>query len=154
VTAAPNYWHQTLLQRLSLALGIYLEAQPIGKVLFAPMDCVFTFFDVVEPDLLVILNDQREIITKRNIKGAPAIVAEVLSPSSYLTDETTKRDLYERVGVQKYWIVNPEEECFVVYRRSRTRFAKPFTVRAAAGEELTTPLLPGFSLALPHYFRD
>ena len=33
---------------------------------------MFTFFDVVAPDLLVVTNDQREILTQRNVGGAPA----------------------------------------------------------------------------------
>ncbi|MDP2053860.1 MAG: Uma2 family endonuclease, partial [Acidobacteriota bacterium] len=97
VTPAPEIRHQELSIRLVLALGTFLEAHPIGLVLHAPLDCVFSFFDVVEPDLLVVTNDQRGILTKRNIRGAPALVIEILSPGSSARDKRTKRALYERV---------------------------------------------------------
>jgi Uma2 family endonuclease len=154
VTAAPNAWHQAVLQRLSLAVGKHLEAAPVGLVFFARTDCIFSFFDVVEPDLFVIMNDQREILTKRNIKGAPAIVAEILSPSTSRNDAGIKRALYERGGVREYWIVDPEDHTIVVYALSRGALRKAATRRAADGDDLSTKLLPGFSLQLSELFRD
>ena len=38
-----------------------------------------TPFDVVEPDLFVVLADQLEILTEKNVQGAPGLVIEVLS---------------------------------------------------------------------------
>ena len=63
VSPCPDFRHQTLQWRMALALGNYLEAMPIGIAVGAPMDCVLTMFDIVEPDLLVILDDQKKIIT-------------------------------------------------------------------------------------------
>jgi Uma2 family endonuclease len=49
---------------------------------------VFSNFDVVEPDVLFV-SDQRaiEIMTARNVQGAPDLVVEVGSPSTRRRDE-------------------------------------------------------------------
>jgi Uma2 family endonuclease len=115
---------------------------------------VFSFFDVVEPDLLVVTNDQREILTKRNVRGAPALVVEILSPSSSARDKRTKRALYERVGVKEYWVIDPDHECIAVHRLAKPRqFGCSETLAAAGAGTLATPLLPGFVLDLKRFFR-
>jgi Uma2 family endonuclease len=153
VSSSPEYRHQQLSVRMALALGNYLEAMPIGTVLYAPMDCVLTMFDIVEPDLLVVLDDQKKIITKKNIRGMPALAIEILSDSTRTIDEETKRALYERAGAREYWIVNGDLDCLTLYRRGAKQFDKPVLLRAAARDALTTPMLPGFSLSLERYFR-
>ena len=96
VSPSPEVRHQQLSLRMTMALGGYLEAVPIGIVLYAPIDCVLTMFDIVEPDLLVVLDDQKKIVTKKNIRGMPAIVIEILSDGTRLLDQEIKRALYER----------------------------------------------------------
>jgi Uma2 family endonuclease len=153
VSPSPEFRHQQLSLRMAVALANYLEAMPIGVVLYAPMDCVLTMFDIVEPDLLVVLNDQKSIITKKNIRGMPAIAVEILSESTRAIDEERKFALYERAGAREYWIVDGDLNRLTVYRRGAKQFERPSTHSAAEGNVLTTPLLPGFSLALDRYFR-
>lgn len=154
VTPSPILRHQELSVRLVIALGAFLETNPIASVFHAPFDCVFSFFDIVEPDLLVVTNDQREILTKRNVRGAPALVVEILSERSSSRDQRSKRALYERVGVREYWIVDPDNNCVSVYRLEKPgRFRFPETLAAATADSLTTPLLPGFALDLVKLFR-
>jgi len=153
VTASPNKRHQRLSVRLTVALGVFLDANPIGEVYHAPLDCVLSFFDVVEPDLLVVTDEQREILTKRNVKGAPALVVEILSDSSQARDKRTKRALYERVGVKEYWVIDPDTDCVSVYRRGASgQFRFPETLAASNADTLMTPLLPGFGLDLVKFF--
>lgn len=153
VTASPNLRHQELSVRLTVAIANYLEANPVARVFHAPLDCVFSFFDVVEPDLLVVTKEQEAILTKRNVRGAPALVAEILSPDSTATDKRAKRVLYERVGVKEYWVVDPDANCVLVYERGAGgRFGFPQTLADGDGP-LTTPLLPGFALDLERFFR-
>ena len=155
VTPSPNLWHQELLQRLSFAIQLYLRAHPGGRMFFAPLDCVFTIHDIVEPDLLVVLPDQLDILTEKNIQGPPALVAEILSPSTSRRDRGIKRALYERVGVREYWIVDPDRKGVQVLRRTEGKaFRAARTLTSAAGDLLTTPLLPGFSLSLAELFRS
>src|SRR5688572_27783974 len=73
VTPSPNLRHQDLVGRLYLAIGNYLAQHPAtGRAFLAPFDVVFSFYDVVEPDLLFVAGDQLEILTPQNVQGAPA----------------------------------------------------------------------------------
>lgn len=154
VTPSPILRHQELSVRLVIALGAFLEANPIAALFHAPFDCVFSFFDIVEPDLLVVTNDQREILTKRNVRGAPALVVEIISESSSARDKRSKRALYERVGVREYWVVDPDGNTIAVHRLEKPgRFRFPQVLSAAKGDRLATPLLPGFALDLVKLFR-
>ena len=155
VTPSPANRHQALALRLTLALGNHLEAHPEqGKLFVARFDVVMTPYDVVEPDLLVVLGDQQDILTEKNVRGAPGIVIEVLSPSTRKRDLTLKRQIFDREGVREYWIVDPERNSVAVYRRGDDgSFPLATTLSAKDAETLTTPLLPGWELQLERLFR-
>lgn len=63
VSPSPKTRHQQISVRLTLALGNFIEAHGGAQVFHAPLDFLFTERDVVEPDLLVVTDGQREIIT-------------------------------------------------------------------------------------------
>ena len=110
-------------------------------------------WDVVEPDLLLIGPDQPDIVTAKNVQGPPALVIEVMSPSTRSRDERLKRDLFNRVGVREYWLVNPDTNVITVYRRDDGgQFGEARSLTAAEHEVLTTPLLPGLAVALDGLF--
>ena len=155
VTPSPNAKHQKVLANLHLSLGVWLRAHPIGEVFFAPFDVVFSRIDVVEPDLLFMSNERAaQILTNANIQGVPEMVVEIGSPGTRRRDETTKRALYERVGVSEYWVVDTELDVVRVYRRlDGERFGPSTQLSLRAGEVLTTPLLPGLELPLAEIFR-
>src|SRR5215471_9516977 len=52
VTPSPTTKHQHVSGNLHWLLRSYLEAHPIGRVFYAPLDTIFSDFDIVEPDLL------------------------------------------------------------------------------------------------------
>jgi Uma2 family endonuclease len=154
VTPSPIVRHQRLLRRLTEALLSYLKEHPLGELFFAPLDCIFTNFDVVEPDLLLVTNDQRHILTEKHVRGAPALVVEILSAGTRRADERLKRDLYDRVGVREYWVIDPDTDTIAIYRRTDNgQFPRAGHVSSQANEALTTPLLPAFSLPLAEFFR-
>jgi Uma2 family endonuclease len=155
VTPSPANRHQTLSLRLTLALGNHLEAHSEQGTLFvARFDVVMTPYDVVEPDLLVVLGDQHDILTDKNVRGAPGLVVEILSPSTRKRDLTMKRQLFDREGVREYWIVDPDRNSIAVYRRGDDgSFPLAITLGARDAETLTTPLLPGWELQLERLFR-
>jgi Uma2 family endonuclease len=135
-------------------LGGWLEAHPQGRLFYAPLDVVFSKFDVVEPDVLYISNERSNVLTALNVQGAPDLVIEIGSPSTRQRDETIKRRLYERSNVLEYWIIDPDIEVVRVYRHSRDRFARPVELSREADDVLTTPLIPGLELPLARIFRE
>ena len=153
VTPSTNVRHQELLRRLVREFVLYQETHPEGRLFFAPLDCVLTNVDIVEPDLLLVAEDQLHILADKHVRGAPALVVEISSAATRRVDEVTKRRLYERVGVREYWIVDPDANRLAVYRRGGDgAFGVP-VMFASREDVLTTPLLPDFRLPLPELFR-
>jgi Uma2 family endonuclease len=154
VTPSANTRHQTVCTALTALLWIYLKQHPIGAVFVAPFDVVFSDLDVVQPDILYISRERAGVLTDQHVRGAPDLAVEILSPGTRKTDEVTKRKLYERFGVQEYWVVDPELDMIKVYCRKDDQFVRVAELSAEAGDSLTTPLLPGFSVTLTEIFAS
>ncbi len=154
VTPSPFIRHQRLVRRLTMSLGVHLEANASqGEVFAAPLDVVMTPYDVVEPDVLVVLGDQLDVLTDKHIHGAPGILIEILSKGTRKRDLTIKRQLFDREGVREYWIVDPEGNTVTVYRRAADgTMPLATTLEAGNGETLTTAWLPGWELPLDRLF--
>jgi Uma2 family endonuclease len=155
VTPAPDVPHQRLVGRLYASFVFYLRDHPeAGEAFLSPLDVLFSQFDVVEPDLLFVAADQQEIVREKYVRGAPAIVIEILSPGTRKRDETIKYRLFEREGVQEYWLVDPDFNCVTVHRRAADgTLPRVAVLTAAAGDRLVTPLLPGLAIPLGDLFR-
>jgi Uma2 family endonuclease len=124
-------------------------------VFLARLDVVMSDHDVVEPDLLFVAGDQQSILTEANVQGPPALVVEVLSPSTRRRDEGIKRRLFDQKGVREYWLVDPKNCRVSICRRSGDgSFPIVSTLSAAADEQIETPLLPGFELSLSELFAE
>jgi len=63
--------------------------------------------------------------TKYGCRGAPDWIIKVLSPSTSLRDQRTKRDLYQQHGVKEYWIVHPTDRIVTVYVLENGRYGLP-----------------------------
>lgn len=162
VSAAPNLAHQRIVGRLYFELATFVrQHQELGEVLLGPFDVVLSDFDVVEPDLLFIADNQRHIVTSRNANGPPALVVEVLSPSTRRVDETLKHRLFDERLVGEYWIVDPTRNVVRVHRRTASEPGGPTNGRLALVAELsarhdtplTTPLLPGLTISVSPLFE-
>lgn len=145
LTPSPNTRHQRAASNIQAALRSWVETNRLGLVFYAPLDVILFNETTVQPDVMVILNDNRHIIQER-IEGPPNLVVEVLSPGTRDRDLTVKRRLFARHGVQEYWIVDLERRTVEVnvwgphgYNVHQTH---------AFSDTITSPLLPGFSLAV------
>jgi Uma2 family endonuclease len=154
VTASPNTKHQSVSLKLTLALGNFVERTRCGRLFSAPYDAVFSPINVVVPDLLFISRERLHLITAANLQGAPDLVIEILSPSTRARDERLKRELYERMGVREYWLVDPFYDTVRVYRHDGAVLNLVAELSADAGDVLTTPLLPGLEIPLADAFGD
>ena len=154
VTAAPNLKHQAVSANLLGQIWTHLQKNRIGKVYAAPLDVVFSHFDVVEPDLLFVSETRREVLTSKNVQGAPDLVVEIGSPSTRRRDEKLKHQLYERFNVTEYWVVDPDIDVVRVYRLESGKYLRAQELSLDHGDVLTTPLLPGLELPLSRIFAE
>ena len=101
--------HQRVHFDLNFDLSSFIRNTQIGRLYYAPFD---VFLDeqgnAVQPDFLIVLNDNLKIVKDDGVHGAPDFIIEILSPWNSRYDLITKKDLYEKFGVSEYWVVNPK----------------------------------------------
>ena len=147
---APLTGHQMISIALASRLYLYVEQKGLGTVVAAPIDVVLSDTDVVQPDVLFVSNERSHIVTRENIRGAPDLVVEILSPATAERDRTIKLDLYAQHGVQEYWIVDPDVKTVTVLLRGESHFEVSGIY--GEGQSLRSPILAGFSVDLEAVF--
>jgi Uma2 family endonuclease len=107
MSPAPLTKHQLLLMELSSNLFEFTKKGKLGKVFPAPYDVFIDRKNVFQPDICFIGNDKKHLINTNGFYGAPDLIIEILSPTTAKYDIEDKKDVYERNGVQEYWIIDP-----------------------------------------------
>ena len=143
---APNTKHQEILGRLHVELHRFVQEHELGKVYVAPLDVVLSDTDVVQPDVLFISRTREDRITDANVRGAPDLVIEILSPSTADRDLEDKHELYGRHGVLEYWIIDPVAETVAVHRQRDGKLERSGLF--GRGESVATAVLEGLALEL------
>lgn len=117
MSPAPSFIHQDTIGKLFIELTNKIP--PKCKVILSPIDVLLDFNEdfrqcknIVQPDIVVLCNQDK--ITNKGIIGSPDLVIEIVSPSSLHNDTISKYNLYEKFGVQEYWIVFPEMRTIVI----------------------------------------
>ena len=109
MSPAPSWRHQEISSNLHGQLHVFLKNKKC-KVFAAPFDVRLSADEkddtVVQPDLVVICDHSK--LSGTGCIGAPDLVIEILSPSTLRLDRADKLLLYQRTGVQEYWIADPE----------------------------------------------
>ena len=146
----PNTAHQRITLNLAFSLRTFVEKESLGEIFIAPYDVVLSRTNVLQPDLLFVSREQQSIITAANIQGAPALVVEVISPSTASKDRELKRAIYAENGVGEYWLVDPDARTISVLSLHDNDFREVGIY--GAGEVLSSPTLEGLVLDLTRIF--
>lgn len=105
---------------------------------------------LVEPDITVVCDPSK--LDDIGCKGAPDLVMEILSPSTTRHDRFTKFNLYQRAGVQEYWIIDPVDKTVQVFVLEDGRYtAKDF---GAVGDKLKVNILEDCTIDLSEVFPE
>ena len=113
---APGAPHQSASTKFATYLTIHVEFAGLGRVFHAPFDVELAPNTVVQPDVVVVLNDNLGVLKPSRIIGAPDLVIEVISPSTGGYDRRQKQDAYARAGVREYWIADPHAQTVELLR--------------------------------------
>jgi Uma2 family endonuclease len=117
MAASPFGYHQKLSMKISFLIQLFLEKNPIGQILAAPLDVILEKdFNVLQPDIIFIKNENSYIYhPDGHIHGVPDLLIEIVSPSSVPRDTVDKFRIYEKYGVNEYWIVFPEQKVVEIF---------------------------------------
>ena len=69
--------------------------------------------DYLCPDIMIICD--RKHLKGGTYSGVPKFIVETLSPSTAKRDKSEKKDIYEKAGVEEYWIVSPQGSIEIYY---------------------------------------
>ncbi|PLR87829.1 Uma2 family endonuclease [Bacillus sp. V33-4] len=104
---------------------------------------------VIQPDISAICDESK--LDDKGCKGAPDLIVEVLSPSTWQRDRIEKLNLYQKHGVKEYLLIYPNENVVEQYNLDDNGvFATPLVL----GEEdtLCTHTFPEFQIELRSIF--
>lgn len=136
---SPSFLHQEIVRRLVLNLSAWADHQPAPVTVgLSPMDVRFAANRILQPDVFLIL-DQVDFHVDGPLTRIPDLCVEVRSPNDRGYDRVTKRLLYADAGVREYWVVHLDG-AIERWWGEGLESAEP------VGDQLTTPLLPGFTL--------
>ncbi|WP_028309263.1 type II toxin-antitoxin system Phd/YefM family antitoxin [Desulfitibacter alkalitolerans] len=156
--ASPGFNHQVVVNEIAWHFNNYFKGKPC-RSLTAPLDIRLfgyaTKFEedpnVVQPDVIVIC-DEDKVNEDNKYEGIPALLVEVLSPSTKGKDMITKLNLYMKSGVLEYWVVDIDSKAITQYTFSKERelesmasFGEGDTIKSTVFEGLEMPLKDIFS---------
>jgi Uma2 family endonuclease len=154
VVDVPNFRHLAQVDALREQLSAYrrthsgvihtIAGEGGCKVLIAQLD------SERHPDWAIYLTPPPSGGSDVWARWVPAILIEVVSPSSRQRDYVEKPQEYFLFGVQEYWIVDADRREMLVHARAAGGWAKR---TIGEGDPCRTPLLPGFELDLSAIFK-
>lgn len=148
--ASPTPAHQLIIGELFFQFRGYLDDKSCTPYL-SPLDLTFEENEetntVVQPDLFVMCGEYGR---DKRIVGIPVLVVEILSSSTAANDFVRKLNLYQRVGVQEYWIVSPDERVVNVYLHDGA--ALHWTAEYNPSDKLSPTMFPDLMIDLSAVF--
>jgi Uma2 family endonuclease len=109
VSPSPRWEHQRGASRLD---AVIVNACPDDFDVLQPIDVRRGDRTSVQPDLSVVRAET--LVPDERFAAVPDLAIEILSPSSVGIDKLLKRDVYARLGVPGYWIVDLDEPSVTV----------------------------------------
>ncbi|MCD6384156.1 Uma2 family endonuclease [Candidatus Sumerlaeota bacterium] len=147
---SPLTQHQRISRRLFTLIQEFVESEKIGEVFYAPLDVVLAEDIVVQPDIMFISTERKDIITEKNISGAPDLVVEILSPTSGYYDLIRKKKIYAKYGVKEYWIVDPDTRLVEIYENKEGKYVTIYSANEQG--EVISRVIPGFKIDIKTIF--
>ena len=154
VVNEPKLVHLEIQGTIHAALREWTKGASGRGRAYLPTDVRLDEHNLFAPDVLWIAERHLPADFDCYPERVPDICVEVRSPGTWRRDTGPKKDAYERHGLLELWLVDTKGLRVLVFRRSRPD-APTFDIalELMAGDELTSPQLPGFALPLDELFE-
>lgn len=151
-TPPPTIGHQNAVTKLTTRMHDFARQAGMGIVLVSLVGVRLPGQPVpVQPDIVFVRADRRDIMGEDYVEGAPDLVVEVLSPSNWLYDRREKLLAYQQARVPEYWIVDYRARTIEVRVLEGGRYTLLEEFRS--GEAARSQVLTGFEIAVDDLFE-
>ncbi len=128
MSPSPVRPHQRIVSLLLARITVFVEENDLGEAYVAPFDVYLDEeMNAVQPDIVFVSKKRLSVIDPvGHIHGVPDLTVEVLSPGNKRYDQEKKKELYERFGVQEYWIIDPSTKEAIGYTLQNGKYVEFF----------------------------
>jgi Uma2 family endonuclease len=102
--------------------------------------------DYLAPDLAWWTAARRPALLQGALDVVPDLVVEVLSPATRINDLGAKKDTYVAAGVRELWLADPQAATITLMQPDGRQ------QKVGRGDQLASPLLPGFAVEVASVF--
>jgi Uma2 family endonuclease len=154
VAEAPAVRHQQAVGAFYFSLTLHVRERRLGTLLLSPTDVILDYARalILQPDLLFISGERRQILTRDKVIGAPDMVLEVLSPHPRIGKLQERIEWFAQYGVREIWLLHQDIERLDILEVDAGRVA------AQRSFDYSTPLqsevLPAFGATVDEILRD
>jgi len=145
VVSEPSIRHQRIVLELVQLVTVWIREHPGSGEAGIGCDVRIDERNVFVPDVWWVSEEHRLARDAALFNGPPDLVAEVRSPSTWRFDIGRKREAYRNAGLKELWLLDTAADIVIVFRGEEAS-------EVAAGERLTTPLIPGLSIDVAALF--
>lgn len=142
--------HETLFRFLLTLLSSYLDERGGAQVLGSRYPMRLDERWSPEPDLLVVRDERRHLLTPQRLEGPADWVVEIASEGDPAFDAREKLPRYHQAGIPEIWLVDPFEQAVAVERRTGDRYERS----ELSSGRLESTVVPGFWIEVDWLWQD
>jgi len=121
MSPAPRLKHQAAASQIgSIFTNSFSKSGCSQCKVYHPIDLKIAENTIVQPDLSIICG---QVEDKAYLDFPPALVVEILSPSTALKDKNTKFELYQNFGIPYYLIFDLDLKEVIAYKLSENKYS-------------------------------
>ncbi len=146
----PKFGHSRVSRRIFLILDGFVTAHSLGIVLFEAGYLVEANRRTwIQPDVSFLRSGRSDGMNPTEYAtGAPDLAVEVISASESARGVHLKANILLESGSQEVWNVYSDTRTVEIHSASKT------IRRVRQGDDITSPLLPGWSAPVRVFFED
>jgi Uma2 family endonuclease len=152
----PKAIHQEILTQLTIYLGMYVVPNRLGKLYVAPLGVHIEEGTTLEPDILFVSVERKDIVTPDGLNEPPELVIEVISKANYKKLREQKKEQYARFGVQEYWEIHPKKQRITIETLTQDAEGNPtYTLFSEANKtgKIQSQVIRGFEIDIETIFN-
>lgn len=136
MSPAPKFNHQQTIGILFNLLYDFVNTENLGDLIISPMDVHFDEQNIFQPDILFISKENKNCRIDDWVYGPPDLIIEVLSEFNSYFDTKKKFRVYEKYGVQEYFIIDPNDKEVHAFKNENNQFKEVYKEVAMIRSEI------------------